>query len=1166
LLVSYFRVRIPLVVAFVVLGIALAAYLLSFHQALPKPGSAKYEQFVESFDVGVAALDAGVTQVAQESLTKAIELVPEEPAAWADHGLLLIRDGRLDEALHDLQEAQRLAPDNAAIQQLIGLAEQRRGQLAAAAEHFRAALKLEPTNIQALYRLAQVIDQQHDADSDVEYQRLMDRILAVQPDNLFVLQNRLRVAVRLGDRAAARQTVERLKRLSTKWSPQTKSALAELERALADPSGKDDLARALPLTNLLRAEAGFPQDAAAVDASDTLAGAALETFLRLPAPRHTPAEPDTGLTFLPRPLADAPAGRWDVVAPVWLGKQRQPVLFVANAKELREVGGKLALPSLSVSPDGLLPLDWNNDFRTDLLLAGSNGLRFFEQQPDGSFADLTAKTGLPDDVLHGDYAGAWAADIDLDGDLDIVLARRSGSPLLLQNNFNGTFQSRPIFEEVDGARAFAWLDVDQDGAPDAALLDARGGLHVYANERSGHFQPWPVKPPADAFLALAIADINHDGALSLVALRQDGVLVRIADRAKRSAWDVAELARWEQFPPSMRLGATRLLAADFDNNGSPDLLVSGPEASRVWLGDGASGTFSPLKAELPGNLFAAVDLDGKGRLDLVGVDRDGRPMRLANRGAKDYHWQVIRPVSQKGLMGDDRINSFGLGGDVELRSGTFFLKQPIAAPVVHFGLGNRARADVVRIQWPNGTSQIEFSPPVDATFNALQRLNKSCPFLFTWNGQRFVFVTDFMWITPLGMYFNAQDNGRISQTTEWVKIRGDQLVPRDGFYDIRANANLWETHFFDHLSLMVVDHPAGTEMFVDERFSPTSNGPTMHLTEPPRPVARARDQLGHDVTDLVAAVDGKYLDDFDLGLYQGLASEHWVELELPNDMAGGGPLYLLATGWIRPTESSINFALGQGKHDHPHGVVLEIPDGKGGWKLVSDSLGFPAGKNKTLVIRLDGIDGPGIPHRFRLRTNMEIYWDALQIARGRDELPTTKTHLLAETAELRYRGILEMTQANRSSPELPNYDRIVAHGQFWRDLIGYHTRYGDVRELLEKIDDRYVILCDGDEVVLRFKAPAEPPAKWKRDFIWVSDGWVKDGDLNTRFGKTVLPLPSHDAKSYDVPPRRLEDDPVYQQHPQDWQNYHTRYVTPEVYERGLRGSRRTDATSTRLQP
>jgi tetratricopeptide (TPR) repeat protein len=1191
------------VAAVALLLLAGVAYLVGHHASLPAPGSEKYEQYVEAFDVGIAALDADVPQIAGERLNKAIDLVPGEPAAWANRGLLEIRDGRLDEALHDLHEAERLAPENAAIQQLLGLAEQRRGQLAAAAEHFQTAIKLEPKNVMALYRLAVVVDQQQGPDSDAEYQRLTDRILAVQPNNLFILQSKLRVALRRGDRAAARDTVERLKPLSAKWSPQSKKQLADLDQALADPAAKVDLSKALLLMNLMRAEQGFRRDAAAVDADDKLAETALETLVRLPPPRHTPAEPDTDLTFTAQPIPDAPTGRWDALAPVWLDKKGQPAIAIANDRQVRIIGRwhareavpqrGITLPSINVAPNGLLPLDWNNDFRTDLLLAGPGGLRFYEQQADGSFTDVTAKTGLSAEVLHGDYFAAWAADVDLDGDLDIILARRTGSPLLLQNNFDGTFQSRPIFDEVEGARAFVWADIDNDGAPDAALLDVHGRLHIYANERSGHFEPWPAKPPDDTFVALAVGDVNHDGLLNIVPLRQDGSIVRIADRDKRSAWDVSELAKWDKFPPEMQLGAARLIVADLDNNGVPDLIVSGPDASRIWLGEGAPGRFVALKAELPGNLVAAVDLEGKGRLDLVGLDRDGRPIRLVNSGKKDYRWQVIRPVAKVGPdLGDNRINSYGIGGEMEVRSGSFFVKQPIAAPEVHFGLGTRSHVDVLRIEWPNGTPQFEFPTKIDSTFEAEQRLKGSCPFLFTWNGERFVFVADFMWITPLGMFINAQDTGRgpsaekgtvpffsrgiergdsprrsSGPTTEWIKIRGDQLVPRDGYYEVRVNANLWETHFFDHLSLVAVDHPTDTEMFVNERFSPAAAGPEMQITSPPRPIARARDQDGKDVTELTNAIDGRYLDHFQRGTYQGLAKDHWVEIELPSEPhpspltphrpagAGTPPTWLLATGWIHPTDSSINFALAQGKHDRPRGLTLEIPDGKGGWKVARDDLGFPAGKNKTMIVRLDGINGLGVPRRFRLRTNMEIYWDALQIAEGRPDSPIEKTELLAETADLRYRGILEMTEANRSSPELPNYDHIVAHGQHWRDLIGYHTRYGYVRELLAGIDDRYVIACGGDEIVLRFKAPARPQPGWKRDFIWVSDGWVKDGDLNTRFGKTVLPLPSHDAKSYDAPPGQVEDDPVYKKHAEDWQNYHTRYVTPDLYERGLRGNR-----------
>jgi hypothetical protein len=197
-----------------------------------------------------------------------------------------------------------------------------------------------------------------------------------------------------------------------------------------------------------------------------------------------------------------------------------------------------------------------------------------------------------------------------------------------------------------------------------------------------------------------------------------------------------------------------------------------------------------------------------------------------------------------------------------------------------------------------------------------------------------------------------------------------------------------------------------------------------------------------------------------------------------------------------------------------------------------------------------------VARRFRLRTNMEIYWDALSYATGLDPKGMRQQPLNPDQAELRFHGISQMTQANRTSPSLPHYNRLDNRPQYWRDLIGFHTRYGDVRELLEKIDDRYVIMNAGDEIAMRFAVPKGPPAGWKRDFVWVSEGWVKDGDLNTKYGKTVLPLPFHKMTSYDTPPGRLEDDPVYRRFPQDWKNYHTRYVTPTVYEQGLRSFRR----------
>jgi hypothetical protein len=147
-----------------------------------------------------------------------------------------------------------------------------------------------------------------------------------------------------------------------------------------------------------------------------------------------------------------------------------------------------------------------------------------------------------------------------------------------------------------------------------------------------------------------------------------------------------------------------------------------------------------------------------------------------------------------------------------------------------------------------------------------------------------------------------------------------------------------------------------------------------------------------------------------------------------------------------------------------------------------------------------------------------------------------------------------ITQANASSPEVPDYNRLSGSKQIWRDLIGYYTRFGDVRELLLRADDRYVIMNAGDEMSFRFAAPAPPPDGWVRDYVIVGDGWIKDGDYNSTFSKTVLPLPYHAKNLYDTPPGRLEDEPVYQRFPEDWQKYHTRYVTADTFQNAMRST------------
>jgi hypothetical protein len=198
------------------------------------------------------------------------------------------------------------------------------------------------------------------------------------------------------------------------------------------------------------------------------------------------------------------------------------------------------------------------------------------------------------------------------------------------------------------------------------------------------------------------------------------------------------------------------------------------------------------------------------------------------------------------------------------------------------------------------------------------------------------------------------------------------------------------------------------------------------------------------------------------------------------------------------------------------------------------------------------IDLPVGARAARLRTNMEIFWDRLTWAAYSDNGENKVTRLSPSTAELRYRGFSVIEKANDSSPEKPVYDRLLTAGQRWRDMEGYFTRFGDVLELLGQTDGRFVLANAGDEIVMKFRALPEPRPGYVRDFVLIGNGWIKDGDLNSLFSKTLIPLPSHDTNDYSVAPTTLENDPVYRRHRADWQTYHTRFVSPDAFRRALR--------------
>lgn len=1083
---------------------------------------------------------------AKSELTRATQIAPAEPVSWADLGILQVRQQQFDAAFNSVQRAQSLAPESSRIEELLGLIESRRGKVTESLAHLRKAVSLDGKNLKALYALADETARQGLPGSDAEGLQTLERLLNVEPDNAAVLLEVIRLAAKSGDAARLKQTLTTIEPLSSNWPDAAKQQLAGMEKTAVSGNPQAVAVQVQFLKNVLVRVPAYRQNLDDVRTPANLGAQPMSKFLRLPVPSSEPSPVDAKLGFTGQKLPGVSPDSVLWAGAIALSDQGTPAVVWADLSGIHIPGGAvLPLPGAtsSLSIHAVCGADLNYDFKTDLVIATTGGLKIYRQTDAQHFTDFTSETKLPAAILNGSYTGAWAFDFDLDGDLDIVLGTPQGEPWVLRNNGDGTFATVHPFKGVDGLVAFTAADIDGDGDPDVALIDKNGRLVAFTNERLGDFRPRAV--PADLVqnnLALAAADANSDGRLDFVLLRSDFSIVRLSGKQEGQGWDIALLVKAKGEPTAP--GQANLLVGDLDNNGALDLIAG----DQVFLGDGKS--YVPLASSLNTNSQAIVDLNGDGRLDIVGL-RDGHAVELNNHGAQNYHWQVVRTRAAH-ATGDQRINSFGIGGEIELRSDLFTQKQIITSPILHFGLGTHTGVDFARIVWPNGSMQAEFDLKPDQEIMAEQRIKGSCPMLFTWNGTQMQFLKDVgPWGSALGLNVNAQGKG-VYPTGEWFKIASDELKARDGYYDLRITAEYWETYYMDHYSLLVVDHPANTEVFADERFALPPPPSKVMATQETKPFAHAWDDQGQDVSEVVREQDASFLGHFDKGQYQGVARDHWVELELPPDAPATGPLYLIGAGWIHDTDASIVKALSQNTQVVPQQMSIDVPDANGHWTTAREGLGFLKGRLKTVVLDIGGIFRPGAPRKLRLRTNLEIYWNKLSWAPGLASDQDIKVqHLSLAAADLRYRGFSRITQANVTSPEVPNYDLVEESALKWHDQEGFVTRYGDVRELLDQIDDRFVITSPGDELRMKFKAPPPPAAGWKRDFILICDGWVKDGDYNSTFSKTVSPLPYHGMTEYNSAPDSLELEKAFRLHPGDWQTFQTRYVTPTYFEKAL---------------
>jgi hypothetical protein len=256
----------------------------------------------------------------------------------------------------------------------------------------------------------------------------------------------------------------------------------------------------------------------------------------------------------------------------------------------------------------------------------------------------------------------------------------------------------------------------------------------------------------------------------------------------------------------------------------------------------------------------------------------------------------------------------------------------------------------------------------------------------------------------------------------------------------------------------------------------------------------------------------------------------------------GEHVVLLLYGWVDYADSSSNLAAAQAGIV-PTAPYLEVGDKDGNFRSGLAQMGFPAGLPKTMLVDLEGVVTPELNH-VRITTSMRLYWDQILVATLAREAETRLTELTADRAELRFRGY--PTPYSPDGQSAPGYDyERSAETELWDAHVGYYTRYGDVRELVEAVDDRYVIARHGDELALSFEADRLPalPSGWKRTFMVLADGFGKDMDLNSARPVTVEPLPFHGMSAYPYP--LGESFPDTEEHRLYREKYNTRYIGPK---------------------
>ena len=1100
------------------------------------------EEAVRHQNLGLAYLEESQPSKAVEAFTALIELLPNEAIGYGNLAVAHLRLQQADAAEESVKRGIAVAPMDSRLHFILSEIYQLQGQSELAVAAMKEAVQLAPDALEFRYKLVRhYLAQRNDPEAQQEAVRHLQELHTRSPVNVVVLLKLTHGLLAQEKLEDAGNLCQELMLLLGDTDADKLNYLTQGIAALQQSDLKIATRNIRIFENVHRASPRYQQGIGEL-VTDIL-GHPIETFspgfkARVVAKQTTPITVDfvdvteqLGLGGVSAP-SETPA----TVSLIDYDNDGNLDLYMTSSgRLLRNTGERfVSVPQFQETLEShtVAFADLDKDGTQDFLLQTFNEIKYLRMDADGNWET----SSLVQNEQTSDETGALLpVDFDHDGDLDLFSGRTNTT--MYRNNgddkgnvtFTDVSEQTFVSTDADGVSSiqrtpFEVLsaDFDDDGDIDIFVTHREAGCTLYNNLRQGKLRAISngTGIPQDVrYIAATAGDYDNDGDIDLFLAT--AVYIHLyRNRGDGSFVDVpSSEASVLDLPPAL------LKNLDYENDGFVDVWVAGREGMFLFRNDG-TGAFSepyplidsvtPAGDMLLQNASAGAvgDYDNDGDLDLFFINTEGQLRALQNDGGNQNNWIQVR---LEGITaGNNKVNRDGIGSKLEVKVGDLYQLQYVTEQVSHFGLGAFDAADVVRVVWTNGVPQNVIAPQAKQRILEKQVLKGSCPFLYVYDGEHYQFVTDLLWRAPLGlvtsMGFVAPD-----ETKDFVKISGTQIQPKSGKYSIQITEELWETAYFDQVKLIAVDHPVDTGIFVNEQYTPPPFAEfKIYGVAEKRFPKSAVDHHGEDVSDALKAFDYRYAVEHAPGAYQGVVEPHAIVLDL-GDVPNDTPLTLFLSGWIFPTDTSINVALFQNPRINPRFPSVAVKDKTGEWRTVIDRVGLPAGKNKTITVDLTG-RFLSDDRRVRIETDMQIYWDTTFFTVGTQAVPMEVTTLNPDSADLHYRGFSEMYRPNPHAPHLFDYQKVTKSAQ-WRDLAGYYTRYGNVAPLLQEVDDLYVILNAGDEITVEFEASRLPTLKagWVRDFILYSDGWDKDGDINTLTSQTVEPLPFHGMSSYPYP-------------------------------------------------